>query len=264
MAAAARPSPARTWALRIFVVFAVFTLVIGSRTAALYSVVALLIVLARVRPTMPSKRVAIAAILGGLVLISGVQQIRDTGISGASASELVGSPVAAVREMGATLRPVTETVAAVDFGAEQRNGQTYFVGLIRLYERATGIERPNPDPRWADSITTSRDDGYQIGYSTVAESYLNFGALGTLLAFLLLGGVFARWDRTRLGDRLYAARVGVVFVALSAAIRQSSNIVLTTIILGLLAVAFVRWWSLAESRKSATTPRATARRRVNA
>src|SRR5690606_36528021 len=133
---------------------AMFTLAIGSRTAALYSAVAVVVVLARVRK-MPRKRMALAAVIGGLMLVNGVQQVRSTGITATSLRGFIGSPIAALNEMGWSLRPVIETVAKVHSGTTDfRYGETYFVGVIRAVEPLLGIERPQPDLRWAGTVVS--------------------------------------------------------------------------------------------------------------
>lgn len=242
IAAAAPPSPARTWAIRVFAVFAVFTLAIGTRTAALYAIVAVVVAAARVR-RMPSSRAAILLVVVGLFVVSSVEQIRVIGWSEASVGDFLGSPAAGLHEMGGSLRPVVETVAEVDSGEDLRHGETYFVSLIRTGETILGIEHPAEEQRWADAVIAERTPGFQIGYSTVAEAYLNFGAAGTFFAFLVLGCAFSWWDNRRLGDPVAAVRVAVVVVALLAAVRASSNVVLVTIVFGLLALELARRWS---------------------
>lgn len=247
--AAAPKSQARTASFAVFGVFALFTLAIGSRTAALYSAVAIVVVLARLRP-MPRKRVAIATVVGGLMLVNGVQQVRSTGVSLATLREFIGSPVAALNEMGWSLRPVIETVSKLHSGAtEMRFGETYFVGVIRAVEPVLGLDRPYPDLRWAGTVVSyGRTDGLQIGYSTIAEAFLNFGALGVVVGFLTLGLAFGRWDNNRLGDRISAARVGVLFVSVLSVVRQGSNTMLTMLIIGLVAIEVTRWLAGREPR----------------
>lgn len=249
IAVAAPPSKARTWAIRIFVVFALFTLLIGSRTAALYAVVAVVVAVARVRK-MPKSRLSVLLILGGLLVISSVQQFRDNGVGDASAGQLVGSPAAGLYEMGSTMRPVVETVAVVKDGETRlRDGETYFVTVIRQAENFLRIPHPTPDPRWADAAIADRAPGLHIGYSAVAEAYLNFGAAGTFVVFAVLGAGFGFWDNRRLGDPVSAARVAVVFIALISTIRATSNLLLVTILLGLLAVELAHRWSRLPSRR---------------
>lgn len=237
LAAAGKKSRTRNAALAIFVLFTLVTLAFGSRTAALYSLVAVIVVVARLQK-MPRQRIAIASVILGLMVVSAVQQVRDEGLSGASISEFVGSPASAATEMGLTLRPVVETVQWFENGEDHRHGATYVAGVQRLYEGVFGLDRPpsTEDDRFAGALVRERVDLFQIGYSIVAEAYLNFGPFGLAVFFAALGVMLGRWDSRYLGDGISAARYGIVFVALIAHVRQASNITLTSILIGLVAV----------------------------
>ena len=252
LAASAPRGTTRRLALAVFAVFTAATLAFGSRTAALYAVVTVVVVLARVR-TMPRQRVAVLALVAGLLLVSGVQQVRDEGVGHASLGDFLGSPSAAVAEMGLTLRPLVETVGWVEAGEEPRWGHTYLVGVQRFAEGMLGLPRPasSDDQRFAGVLSRDRVEAYQIGYSIVAEAYLNFGPVGTALFFCLLGAFFGRRDGVGLGDPVSAARYGMVLAAVAAHVRQASNITLTSVLLGLAAVEIAR--SVAASR-AATSP----------
>lgn len=262
LAAAGKKSRTRNAALTAFVVFTLATLAFGSRTAALYSLVAVIVVIARLQK-MPRQRIAIASVVLGLMVVSAVQQVRDEGLSGASVGEFVGSPVSAATEMGLTLRPVVETVQWFENGEEHRHGATYVAGVERLVEGVLGIDRPpsTEDDRFAGALVRERVDLFQIGYSIVAEAYLNFGPFGLAVFFGALGALFGRWDGRHLGDGISAARYGIVFVAVIAHVRQASNITLTSILIGLVAVEIAyRVAALThEARRSADRPERAAR-----
>lgn len=263
LAAAGRRSRTRTVALCAFFLFTAATLAFGSRTAALYSLVTVIVIIARLQK-MPRQRVAVAGVVLGLMLVSAVQQFRDEGLSGASVEEFVGSPASAATEMGLTLRPVVETVQWLEDDQELRYGSTYLAGVQRLFEGLAQVERPpsTQDDRFAGTLVRERVDLFQIGYSIVAEAYLNFGPVGSPVFFLVLGALLGRWDSRGLGDGLSAARYGIVFVALIAHVRQASNITLTSILVGLIAVEVTHRWaalpSRSHSRRSGTPPRAAS------
>nr|BFF16116.1 hypothetical protein GCM10025699_74190 [Microbacterium flavescens] len=86
-----------------------------------------------------------------------------------------------------------------------------------------------------------RVEHYEIGYSIVAEAFLNFGAVGSAVLFVALGLLFGRWDGRRLGSPTVAAVYGVVYTAVLATVRQSASITVTTCLLGAAAVALA-WW----------------------
>lgn len=260
LVAAGAPSVIRMIGLSSFGLFAVSTLVMGSRSSALYAIVGLVVVLARLRP-MPRQIVAVVAVLAGLVVVNGVQQVRDTGLAETGIREILGSPLAATVEMGSTLRPVIETVSWFDDGETHRLGETFVAGPIRFGELVAGVDRPYSatDPRLVGTLLRDRVQHYEIGYSIVAEGFLNFGAAGSAVFFVGLGLLFGRWDGRRLGSRAVAALYGVVFTAVLATVRQSASITLTTCLVGTAAVA-VAWWlaSVRARRVGPETPGAEA------
>jgi hypothetical protein len=235
---AGRRSTVRTIGLAFFALFAASTLVMGSRTSALYAAVGAVVVLARLRP-MPRQLVAVVVVLSGLVVISGVERIRDAGLAQAGVGQILGSPLEATAEMGATLRPVVETVSWVDQGEEHRHGMSYAIGSIRFIELVAGIDREHSavDPRLIGTLLRDRVQGYEIGYSAVAEAFLNFGQIGAALFFVAVGALLGRWDRRGLGRSVDAALYGVVFSALLATVRASSVTTFSTILLGFAAIA---------------------------
>ena len=239
---AGRRSSVRTVGLVFFGVFAASTLVMGSRSSALYALVGLVVVLARLRP-MPRQMIAVLVVVTGLVVVSSVERIRDNGLADTSVGEMLGSPLAATVEMGATLRPVVETVSWVDQGEAHRHGMTFAVGTIRFVELLAGVDRGHSavDPRLVGTLLRDRVQHYAIGYSIVAESFLNFGTTGSALLFVAFGMTFGRWDRRGLGRPVDAAVYGVVFSALLATVRSTSTTTVTTILLGLAAVVFSIW-----------------------
>jgi len=239
---AGRRSPVRTTGLVFFGIFAASTLVMGSRTSALYALVGLVVVLARLR-SMPRQAIAVLVVVTGLVVVSGVERVRDEGLAATGVGEMLGSPLAATVEMGATLRPVVETVSWVEQGEAPHHGRTFMMGTIRFVELIAGVEREHSavDPRLVGTLLRDRVQNYEIGYSIVAESFLNFGTTGSALLFVGLGMMFGRWDRRGLGRPVDAAVYGVVFSALLATIRSTSTTTVSTILLGLAAVAFAVW-----------------------
>jgi len=239
---AGRRSTVRTVGLVFFGVFAASTLVMGSRTSALYALVGVVVVLARLRP-MPRQVIAVLVVVTGLVVVSSVERIRDDGLADTSIGQMLGSPLAATVEMGATLRPVVETVSWIDQGEPHRHGMTFAVGTIRFVELLAGVDRElsADDPRLVGTLLRDRVQHYAIGYSLVAESFLNFGTTGSALLFVGLGMLFGRWDHRGLGRPVNAVVYGVVFSALLATVRSSSTTTVTTILLGLAAVVFSIW-----------------------
>jgi oligosaccharide repeat unit polymerase len=107
-------------------------------------------------------------------------------------------------EMGASIRPLIETVDLVGPG-QYRHGKTYLVGLKGIL--------PNLSPRWKPGTQESVDDlppshwitaiaepwiyrnNGGLGFSAVAEPYMNFGTSGVVIFFLLLAFLLVQLER---------------------------------------------------------------------
>jgi oligosaccharide repeat unit polymerase len=107
-------------------------------------------------------------------------------------------------EMGTSIRPLVETVDLIGPGS-YRHGKTYLVGLKGIL--------PNLSLRWESVSTESIDDlppshwitavvdpwSYRnhggIGFSAVAEPYMNFGTPGVIVFFLLLAFLLVQLER---------------------------------------------------------------------
>lgn len=251
MVAAAPKSRARKTALIVLVVFAVIVLAMGSRTAVMYAALGAITAAARMH-RMPRARVAVVGLLLAVVSVGIVAQVRDLASDSARpVSALNFTPVPALSEMGGSLRPVVETLSWRRSNNEpQYNGITYVAGPLRIYERVMGVERPESDERFASTLAANRVKGYNIGYSAVAEGFLNFGTLGVLGFFALLGWLLGRADNTWSENAFVAARVGVLIFALSYQVRQASNVVFTLILAGLIIIAVTRQIALTSSRRA--------------
>jgi oligosaccharide repeat unit polymerase len=242
LTAAAPKTRARRVALVALAIFGVLALGMGSRTAIMYGALAAVVVAARVH-RMPRARVALLGIVLAVVAVGLVAQLRDvnTGTNTTTSTAVNFSPVPALSEMGGSLRPVVETLDwRLGWHEPPYNGLTYAAGPLRIYERVMGIPRPDPDPRFASTLTSERVKGYNIGYSAVAEAFLNFGTPGVVVFFALVGLLLGKADNTWADNHFAAAQVGVVVYALSYEVRQASNIVLTLIVAGMVIVAVTR------------------------
>lgn len=225
MVAAGPPSTLRRGTLWILVVFGAMTLMVGSRTAFMYAAVGIVVAVARVQQ-MPRIRTALIGIVIAVCAMGVVAQLRGGRTADSSAVSL--SPIPAITEMGASLRPVAETVLWQDvYHEHEYHGVTYIAGVLRIYERFAGLPRPRIDQRFAQTLMNERVAGLNLGYSSVAEAYLNFGTPGVVVIFLLTGGLLGVLDRYQFGNRYGAAMLGMVTFVLAYEVRQSANIMLT-------------------------------------
>ena len=213
------------WARRVGFValglFGIWALLVGARTAIMYTALAMVVVLAR-RRRMPSTRVAVVALLGGLLVVGFVGQAR---LDGEYASRASIDPRVGLAEMGGSLRSVVEVVEYRRVNhVPLMNGVTYVGFAARGAEALLGLPRPDglTDPRIAGNEFRGRLDNYQIGYSSVAEAFRNGDTGGVVVVFLVIGSLLGYLDSRRLGRPYADFTVGAVFYVLAFTIRQPS------------------------------------------
>lgn len=240
LAAAAPKCGARRAGLIVFAGYAVMILPLGVRTAVLFPIAAA-VVAAASRHRLPSGRATIVVVLLGLTVVGLVREVRAVGLGG-SVSVASANPLSALSELGGTLRPVAETISWQKgaLSEDQYGGITYSASSLRIVERVLGQPVPPAaeDHRLAISVMADRSGVFQLGYTPVAEAYLNFGQSGVVVIFLLLGLLFGWVDRAPRRTFVSAATAGVVVAAFGLMVRNGSNSVPTTLAAGF-AVLFV-------------------------
>jgi len=175
-----------------------------------------------------------------LALVNAAKVIRQSGIAGLAGEGFSASPLAAIGELGGSIRVVATTYLWHDDLAEPfRYGETYTVAIARAMEAVLtpGARLPaSEDFRLMNSEIMSRAGG--IGGSAVAEAFHNFGAIGVVIVFLLLGAVFGLFSRSNISATtiaLYAA----VSLPLFNHVRNSFVPVVPTILAGVVAVVLI-------------------------
>lgn len=129
--------------------------------------------------------------------------------------------IAAIREMGGSMGTVAHTMTLVPATHEFEMGASYYYAFLTLFpnffwELHPTIARKIPGAwlTWeVDPITAAEGGG--LGYSFIAEAYLNFGWIGTPPLMILIGyliGWAVRWaDHHPRADRLAALATGACF-----------------------------------------------------
>ncbi len=234
--ATAQASRTRTLGMIAVVVFGSWALSTGARSLIMYTAVAMLLVAIRLRP-LPKRRVALGVGAFGLVCVSLVGFYRVDGLARAQIGADALNPLAAITEMGGSIRPLIENLNYNHrLDEEPLWGITYVATIIRTGERLAGLPRAGAlqDPRVPGSEIVQRVDTYQIGYSAVAEAYRNWRTPGVVLVFGLFGFILRRIDSSDRQDTARLLASGVIFLALIQHVRQPSNQELPILLTGLL------------------------------
>lgn len=182
---------------------------LGDRGDAVAFACAALVIRTYTHGAIPLRTAAPAAV-GGLVVIALVAIVRQLPRNSVSTEDLRtaaanATPSAALAEMGWTLRPLVETIRLVPATAPYRHGQSYVDAAARLLPNLA-LSRADGD--WVDPLTLPPNHWITftvepwtwaafggLGYSAVAEPYLNFGVGGVVAYFLLAGVLLGRLDR---------------------------------------------------------------------
>ncbi len=184
-----------------------------------------------------SRRVAVGAPLIVLVLVPTVATLRQlprnaVDLASIRDAAIAASPLAALTEMGATFRPLVETMRLVPEAEPYRLGRTYVAATTRVLPNL-GLTRADDDWRDAGELSPDLWITYTVapwtfaaygglGYSAIAEPYLNFGVLGIAAYFLALGLVLGRLE-VRLAatpSRRTVALAAVVFMSFLLTVRN--------------------------------------------
>lgn len=175
-------------------------LVVGFRGHAIVHGVALLVVWHRKAPVVAKRAAAVAAV--AIVLLSPVVRLARSWEMSFSDAMREAHPLDFMLEAGGSLRPLVETAALIESGAEPLwHGDSYAQGFTRLVpnigtspSRTEDPFRRLPPNHW---ITLTVDPGAYargggMGFSGVAEPFLNFGVPGVAFVFMVTGVLLAR------------------------------------------------------------------------
>jgi hypothetical protein len=155
-------------------------------------------------------------------------------------------------EMGQSIRPLVETEELVGPG-EYRYGRTYwlaFKGIVpnlALRWEAPSIESIDelPPSHWLTALVepwTFKNYG-GIGFSAIAEPYMNFGLIGVVLYFLILGFLLIRLEQASIRNSYTLASWGLILGPLLWTTRNDFSNFFRPAIWGLLCLGIVRLYS---------------------
>lgn len=222
-------------------------------------------------------------LLGGgafamFVLFPLVGAIRNMGLEERTSIDTIvetfvglGNPaVAILTEMGASMKTVAYTLELVPATREFHMGATYLYASTSLFPNlfwdihpAVVHGRPSDWLIWqVDPYIASRGGG--LGFSFIAEAYLNFGWIGTTLFMAGCGFLFGKIVRLGMSSHDYAhvALVATFFAFSSFWVRQEFLVVIRPLVwyalvpyLGVLFLRYgVRGWRYSTSAQQQDKP----------
>lgn len=246
-------SPFSRLGASLFVAFAALALLLGLRNAVLIPIAAAMVVFGRINlrpPVSPklrwltSTRFALLCILVALTVISGVQQLRITGAGDIGDGGATISPLAAIEEMGGSVRVVVTSLEWHNWNHEQyAYGLTYTTPFSRAISAILGTPRPTADSDWGLMNVAIADRVGQIGGSIIGEAHHNFGWTGVFIVAVIAGivsAVFAVGENRR----ATAPLAGLATLLLLMHVRNSFAPLLLWCVIGIFAIGVGKLLSL--------------------
>lgn len=223
------------WYFVVFAIWALFAFKLGLRGEVMFPGTVAACMLGR--RGAPIGSMTLIAGLIGFLIVTGI--VKNARISGDYSAANSINPLNAVAEMGSSLRAVQEVIKWRVDGEQLLYGGSYWAPFERqLAWFIPGLERKNAleDPRLLNVVVQERAG--PIGFSPVAEAYLNFGEKGVLIVMFLFGALMAYFDNQPSKVR-YDILVGVSLVPIFIMIRNSFTHVPVQVILGLIIAYLV-------------------------
>ncbi len=226
--------------LFLFLPVLIPVLIGGARTAPLFSSAAILSLLSMRGFRLPLKLLIPATVL--LLIVSAtVKDFRQQGVENLinqGAGIAAQDPLSGLAELGGSLRPVSASLDYIRNRGGFFYGETYIFPLTRQIERFTGTRGTVlTDERF---IAARVNQLYgSIGFSTVAEAYVNLGMLGVAL-FAFGWGSLLGWLTGWATTPYRLAFLGALLIPMFINVRNSFIYVPAWIFLGLLAVFVAR------------------------
>lgn len=152
-------------------------------------------------------------------------------------------------EMGQSIRPLIETEAIIS-PRDYRYGKTYLVALKGIIPNlALRWEASNPESvedlppsNWIIAVVDPwvyRNYG-GMGFSAIAEPYMNFGSAGVIGYFFLLAYLLVRLERAAILNSYALASWGLILGPLLWTVRNDFTTFLRPAVWGLLCLGIVR------------------------
>lgn len=185
----------------------------GFRGPFLVQATALVAVWAR-KDARAARRLALVGVAAAIVLVPAVRLARNDEQS-LSRGLAKLDPAAMLVETGGTIYPLVLTAERLAAGSEEPwMGRSYWMAVKRVIPNVALRWRARPETEltpsaWATRLTDrwTFEHGGGVGFSGVAEPYLNFATAGVVVFFLLLGYSVHRFDAW-LGNDPFRGAIG--------------------------------------------------------
>jgi hypothetical protein len=267
LAAAAAPTRRVKLVLAVGLAWGAFIFLVGYRGHAVAPLAVLLALAEKRGAGVPRQWLAAGAVLL-LLAVPAARVAREKSLSERSLLDLTSqtSPLAAIGEMGGSIRPLVHTLVLMET-EDPRWGYTYWQAArmiapnLALSWQDGGYQpiEKLPPSHWVTRIVEpwiyERHGG--LGFSAVAEPYMNFGVPGVIAYFLALGIALVRFepgaDSTPTGLAIWAMALGPLLWTA----RNSYTVFLRPAVWGFLLVLAARALSraLRPSAEQAPPPR---------
>lgn len=247
LAAAAAPRNRLVWTSIAGGVWISTIFLIGFRGFALVPLATTAAVLAK-RGLRPARWAYPAAAIVLLLAIPAVRGLREGRLSERSVEDLLtpSHPLAAVEEMGGSLRPLVHTVDLMA-NEDYRAGTTYLRAAAMVVpnlslewsgDRYLPVEELPPS-HWVSRLAAPWHYAHHggLGFSAVAEAYMNWGPVGIVAVFALLGAGLVWADRLDASRPARLAAWAMVLGPLLWTTRNSAGVLFRPAVWGLMLVA---------------------------
>jgi hypothetical protein len=201
-----------------------------------------------VKDRATARSIAIVVAVLAIALVPVIRVTRDVDNASVLESLREVDPMAVLLEAGGSMYPVVVTAEQVESGRERLwMGHSYRQGaehvLLNLSSRRSRYDTQDLYPNaWATREVDPSlfEMGGGIGFSAVAEPYLNFGPPGVVVFFLLLGVFIGECERWMKRDPFRAAIGAATFGFVLWAVRDDSVAVPRALVLACAGV-FGAW-----------------------
>ncbi|WP_252731947.1 O-antigen polysaccharide polymerase Wzy [Paraglaciecola arctica] len=224
------------WYFLVFGIFAVIAFKTGLRGEVMFPTAVAGCMLGK--KGVPIKTHTLLILLVVFLIATGI--VKNARVSGDySGQGMSVNPLNAVAEMGGSLRPLQEVILWRENGFELLNGTSYWAPFERQLalfipqlERVDALE----DDRLLNVVVQQRVG--PIGFSPIAEAYINFGEAGVFFVFFAIGSLMAFLDSRKSTVKSDIIQ-GVLLVPLFVMVRNAFTQVPVQIVIGWLVVALL-------------------------